>query len=79
MIRRHSHSGHPSEHPSESGTDWSQDCLLPYYLRKGYERHPSEPLPSVEVDPVQEAEENMKVVTLATHRALQERYEMETA
>lgn len=66
MIRRHSFSGHPSE----SGTDWSQQSLLPDHLKR--KPTPVKELPTVEEDPEQVTEE--KVETPAIHMTMEQRY-----
>ena len=71
MIRR-SHSAHPSE----SGTDWSQQSLLPDHLKR--KPKPITELPAVEVDPVPEAEDK-RVETPAIHMTMEQLYEQEVS
>ena len=71
MIRRHSFSGRPSG----SGTDWSQQSLLPEHLKR--KPTPAKELPSVEVDPEQVTEE--KVETPAIHMTMEQLYEQEVS
>lgn len=62
-----SHSGHRSD----DQFDWFQESLTPYYLKR--KPTPMEEMPSVEVDPIEEAEPK-KVVTPAEHMTLLQRY-----
>jgi len=73
MIRRHSHSGHPSEQPE---TDWFQDSLTPSYLRKP--KPVATDLPSVEPETPEQITERSKEPVMAVHMTLLERYEQET-
>ena len=70
MIRR----SHPGT-PSESGTDWSQQSLLPEHLKR-------KPKPITELPSIEEVElDNVpeKVETPAIHMTVQQRYEEEVA
>lgn len=71
MIRR-SHSAHPSE----SGTDWSQQSLLPEHLKR-------KPTPVKELPPVDEVDEPdgapKKVETPAIHMTMEQLYEQEVS
>ena len=72
MIRRHSFSGRPSE----SGTDWGQQSLLPEHMKR-------KPKPITELPSVDEVDEPdgapKKVETPAIHMTLLERYEQEVS
>ena len=72
MIRRHSFSGRKSE----SGTDWSQQSLLPDHLKR--KPTPVKELPSVEVDPEQD-DVPKKVETPAIHMTMEQLYEQEVS
>jgi len=70
MIRR-SHSAHPSE----CGTDWTQQSLLPEHLKR-------KPKPVMELPSIEEVESDNvpeKVETPAIHMTVQQRYEEEVA